>query len=58
MDENTQYGMAMTRPLPYGRIKRKEKILNFEELDSIQNLQLEFSRYRILRHKSKNTAFQ
>ena len=35
MDENNQYGMAMTRPLPYGRIKRKEKILNFEELDQL-----------------------
>ena len=35
MDENNQYGMAMTRPLPYGRIKRKERILNFEELDQL-----------------------
>ena len=24
MDENNQYGMAMTRPLPYGSIKRKK----------------------------------
>ena len=23
MDQNNQYGMAMTRPLPYGCIKRK-----------------------------------
>ena len=35
MDENNQYGMAMTRPLPYGCIKGKEKILNFEELDQL-----------------------
>ena len=35
MDENNQYRMAMTRPLPYGRIKRKERILNFEELDQL-----------------------
>ena len=35
MDENNQYGMAMTRLLPCGRIKRKEKILNFEELDQL-----------------------
>ena len=35
MDENNQYGMAMTRPLPYGCIKRKEKILNFEELEQL-----------------------
>ena len=35
MDENNQYGMAMTRPLPYRRIKRKERILNFEELDQL-----------------------
>ena len=25
MDENSQYGMAMTRPLPYGCIKREKK---------------------------------
>ena len=25
--------MAMTKPLPYGCIKRKERILSFEELD-------------------------
>ena len=25
MDENNQYGMAMTRPLPYGCIKKKRK---------------------------------
>ena len=35
MDENNQYGMAMTRPLPYGCIKKKEKVFNFEELDQL-----------------------
>ena len=35
MDENNQYGMAMTRPLPYGCIRRKEKTLNFEELKQL-----------------------
>ena len=35
MDENNQYGMAMTRPLPYGCIKRKNNIPSFEELDQL-----------------------
>ena len=35
MDENNQYGMAMTKPLPYRCIKRKEKIRSFEELDQL-----------------------
>ena len=35
MDENNQYGMAMTNPLPYGCIKRKEKTLNFEEHEQL-----------------------
>ena len=35
MDQNNQYGMAMTRPLPYGCIKRKEKTFNFEELEQL-----------------------
>ena len=35
MDENNQYGMAMTRPLPYRCIKRKEKTLNFEEPEQL-----------------------
>ena len=26
MDENNQYGQAMTKPLPYGRIKKKKNI--------------------------------
>ena len=29
MDENNQYGMAMTKPLPYGCIKRKKHTPNF-----------------------------
>ena len=29
MDENNQYGFAMTKPLPYGCIKKKEKIADF-----------------------------
>ena len=32
MDENNQYGMAMTRPLPYGCIKRKKKVFSIDEL--------------------------
>ena len=32
MDENNQYGQAMTKPLPYGCIKRKDKVLTLEEL--------------------------
>ena len=28
MDENNQYGMAMTRPLPYGCIKRKNLVID------------------------------
>ena len=35
MDENNQYGMAMTRPLSYGRIKRKSIVPNFEELEQL-----------------------
>ena len=35
MDENNQYGMAMTRPLPYGCIKRKLSIPSFEELEQL-----------------------
>ena len=35
MDENNQCGMAMTKQLPYRCIKRKEKILSFEELDQL-----------------------
>ena len=35
MDENNQYGMAMTRPLPYGCIKRKQTVPNFEQLEQL-----------------------
>ena len=35
MDENNQYGMAMTRPLPYGCITRKNKVLRLDELDEL-----------------------
>ena len=35
MDESNQYGMAMTRPLPYGCIKRKKNIPSFEELNEL-----------------------
>ena len=32
MDENNQYGFAMTKPLPYGCIKKKENLPTLEEL--------------------------
>ena len=32
MDENNQYGFAMTKPLPYGCIKKKENLPALEEL--------------------------
>ena len=35
MDENNQYGMAMTKPLPYGCIKKQEKLPNFTELEQL-----------------------
>ena len=35
MDENNQYGMAMTRPLPYSCIKRKPTVPSFEELEQL-----------------------
>ena len=35
MDENNQYGMAMSRPLPYGCIKRQFTVPNFEELEQL-----------------------
>ena len=42
MDENNKYGMAMTKPLPYGCIKRKKKVLNFDELtELLKNVSLE-----------------
>ena len=42
MDKNNQYGVAMTRPLPYGCIKRKKKVLSIEELNYLfKNVTLE-----------------
>ena len=42
MDENNQYRMAMTKPLPYGCIKRKKKVLNIDELtELLKNVSLE-----------------
>ena len=42
MDENNQYGMAMTRPLPYSKIKRKDETLNLEQLkELLKNVTLE-----------------
>ena len=35
MDENNQYGQAMTKPLPYGCIKKKKKVLSREELSEL-----------------------
>ena len=35
MDKNNQYGMAMTRPLPSGCIKRKSTVPSFEELEHL-----------------------
>ena len=32
MDENNQYGFAMTKPLPYGCIKKKKNVPSLEEL--------------------------
>ena len=42
MDENNQYGMAMTRPLPYGCIKRKKNVFGIDELyELIKTVSLE-----------------
>ena len=35
MNENNQYGQAMTKPLPYGCIKKKKKVLSLEELPEL-----------------------
>ena len=37
MDENNQYGMAMTKPLPYGYIKKKDNLPNFDQLEQLLN---------------------
>ena len=42
IDENNQYGFVMTKPLPYGCIKKKENLPKFEELAVLlENLTLE-----------------
>ena len=42
MDENNQYGFAMTKPLPYGCIKLKKNLPTLEELkDLLANVTLE-----------------
>ena len=42
MDENKQYGMAMTRSLPHGCIKRKKKVFSIDELyELIKTVSLE-----------------
>ena len=35
MDKNNQYGMAITRPLPHGCIKRKLTVPSFEEFEQL-----------------------
>ena len=35
MDENSQYGQAMTKPLPYGCIKKQEHPLSLLEFNKI-----------------------
>ena len=35
MDENNQYGMAMTKPLPYGCIKKQDKVPRMTEFNKI-----------------------
>ena len=35
MDENKQYGFAMTKPKPYGCIKKKKRVPSLEELTEI-----------------------
>ena len=35
MDENNQYGLAMTKPLPYGCIKKKDKVQRLTEFNVI-----------------------
>ena len=42
MDENNQCGFAMTKPLPYGCIKKNKKLSTFEELKVLlENVKLE-----------------
>ena len=35
MDQNNQYGMAMTRPLPFGCMKLEKKVPTIEELKEL-----------------------
>ena len=35
MDENNQYGMAMTKPLPCGCIKKQDEVATFIEFNKI-----------------------
>ena len=35
MDENNQYGMGMTKPLPYGCIKKQDKVPTLIEFNMI-----------------------
>ena len=35
MDENDQYGFAMTKPLSYGCIKKKKRVPSLEELTAL-----------------------
>ena len=35
MDENNQYGMAMTKPLPYDCIKKQDKVPTLTEFNKI-----------------------
>ena len=37
MDENNQYRNAMTKPLPYGCIKKQQKIPSLRKFNMIQN---------------------
>ena len=42
MDKNNQYGQAMTKPLPYGCIKKKKYVLSLDELaELLQSVTLE-----------------
>ena len=42
MNENNQYGFAMTKPLPYGCIKKKKHVPSLEELTTfLKNVALE-----------------
>ena len=42
MDENNQFGFAMTKPMPFGCIKRKKNLPTLQELkDLLANVKLE-----------------